>query len=216
MQLAQQQSQISLQDSAIAALTAAIITLSRYTGRRLLHRHDVREAAGYAYCEGDVVWDSKTVVRLPLGCVFAGVLSGMLGVGGGMVMSPLMLELGMLPDVTAATLAAAAISSERKLNLGGDTPSPKKMGEGFEDRGDGSYCIGRWTRRWRDDPTTAYRDGRLAYPPMTTEMHRADRAMEAWAEACLAAEAKARYEKRDEEREIKEEHVGVANAKNRA
>lgn len=38
-------------------------------------------------------------------CVFAGVLAGMLGVGGGMVMQPLMLELGLPPDVCAATAA---------------------------------------------------------------------------------------------------------------
>ena len=50
----------------------------------------------YAYAEGDVLWDDAAIVRLPLGCVAAGVLAGMLGVGGGMVMQPLMLELGMV------------------------------------------------------------------------------------------------------------------------
>ena len=44
-------------------------------------------------------------MRVQILCVLAGVLAGMLGVGGGMIMQPLMLELGLLPDVCAATAA---------------------------------------------------------------------------------------------------------------
>ena len=64
-----------------------------------MRRHERRMECGYVFCKGDVVWHAQNVVRLPIGCVAAGVLAGMLGVGGAMVMGPLMLELGLLPDV---------------------------------------------------------------------------------------------------------------------
>ncbi len=81
----------------LLGLSAGIAILSRKTGHNFLARHTARVAAYYDYCEGDVVWDETNVVRLPLGCVVAGMMAGMLGVGGGMVMQPLMLEIGLLP-----------------------------------------------------------------------------------------------------------------------
>ena len=81
----------------LLGLSAGIAILTRKTGHNFLARHTARVAAHYDYCEGDVVWDETNVVRLPLGCVVAGMMAGMLGVGGGMVMQPLMLEIGLLP-----------------------------------------------------------------------------------------------------------------------
>jgi hypothetical protein len=54
--------------------------------------------------------------------------------------------------VTAATLAAAAVSPERQLNLGEEAPIRETMGERFETRGDNSYCTGRWTTKTRENP----------------------------------------------------------------
>ena len=89
----------------LLALTAAIAVQTRRTGQSFLQRHTARVAARYEYCEGEVIWDDGSIVRLPVGCVVAGVMAGMLGVGGGMVMQPLMLEIGLLPDVASATAA---------------------------------------------------------------------------------------------------------------
>ena len=89
----------------LLALTAAIAEQTRRTGQNFLQRHKERVASRYEYCEGEVIWDDGSIVRLPVGCVIAGVMAGMLGVGGGMVMQPLMLEIGLLPDVASATAA---------------------------------------------------------------------------------------------------------------
>lgn len=78
----------------LLALTICIGVLSRATGQHYLKRHKKRQAWGYRYCDGDLIWDADNVIRLPIGCVFAGVVAGMLGVGGGMVMQPLLLEMG--------------------------------------------------------------------------------------------------------------------------
>lgn len=50
----------------------------------------------------DIV-NSRSLRALPVLALSAGLLGGMLGVGGGMVISPLLMEIGMHPQVTAAT-----------------------------------------------------------------------------------------------------------------
>jgi uncharacterized membrane protein YfcA len=54
---------------------------------------------------GDIVWTPDTTLYCPLYCSLAGVVAGMFGVGGGIVKGPLMLHLGVLPEVAAATSA---------------------------------------------------------------------------------------------------------------
>ena len=48
--------------------------------------------------EGD-----KIINKIIFVCFLGGVMSGMLGVGGGIIMAPLMLELGLDPKTTAST-----------------------------------------------------------------------------------------------------------------
>ena len=69
------------------------------TGRSFVRRHRRRVELGYVFCEGEVEWHTAHVVQIPIACTFAGVMAGTLGVGGAMVMQPLMLELGLRPDV---------------------------------------------------------------------------------------------------------------------
>jgi uncharacterized membrane protein YfcA len=45
----------------------------------------------------------KIINKIILVCFLGGVISGLLGVGGGIVMAPLMLELGLDPKTTAST-----------------------------------------------------------------------------------------------------------------
>jgi Sulfite exporter TauE/SafE len=54
---------------------------------------------------GDIEWTRETTLTYPVLCSLAGVIAGMFGVGGGIVKGPLMLHLGMLPEVAAATSA---------------------------------------------------------------------------------------------------------------
>lgn len=55
--------------------------------------------------EGDIIWTPRTTLTYPAMCSIAGIVAGMFGVGGGIVKAPLMLTLGVLPDVAAATSA---------------------------------------------------------------------------------------------------------------
>jgi uncharacterized membrane protein YfcA len=60
---------------------------------------------GYPFLPSDMKWDSRRTVKFPLMCTLAGISSGALGLGGGTVTSPLMLNMGLHPRVVAANAA---------------------------------------------------------------------------------------------------------------
>jgi len=65
----------------------------------LIKRWREKERVGYTYLEGDVEWDEKATIKYPSLCFFAGFFAGLFGVGGGIVKGPLMLEMGVDPQV---------------------------------------------------------------------------------------------------------------------
>ncbi|KAL4087448.1 hypothetical protein PRIC1_013340 [Phytophthora ramorum] len=82
-----------------------------YTSR-YLHKVYLRKAAvNYQYVEGDIRWAEKTVVYFPLGCAVAGIVAGMFGVGGGIITGPIMIELGIVPEVASSTTALMILYS---------------------------------------------------------------------------------------------------------
>ena len=77
--------------------------LTRLAARYLLGEGRRKAQIGYEYAEGDVEWDSTKTSRYPALVSVAAVAAGMLGVGGGMVLGPIFLELGMNAQVSSAT-----------------------------------------------------------------------------------------------------------------
>ncbi|GMF17435.1 unnamed protein product [Phytophthora lilii] len=57
----------------------------------------------YKFVDGDIHWIKRRVLVFPTLCTTAGVAAGLLGIGGGMVKGPIMLEAGVLPAVQSAT-----------------------------------------------------------------------------------------------------------------
>ena len=79
--------------------------VTRVAASRLLARHRAQVASGYAHMPGEPVWTPRAVVLYPSACVLAGVAAGLLGIGGGMIKGPLLLEMGLVPQAAAATSA---------------------------------------------------------------------------------------------------------------
>ena len=52
-----------------------------------------------ARLEGDMVWTLSKLFTVPLMALFIGVVAGLLGLGGGELMAPLLVALGMHPQV---------------------------------------------------------------------------------------------------------------------
>ena len=71
----------------------------------LVRDFNAKQASGYVWTEGDVEWSRRNTLLFPALSSLAGLIAGMFGVGGGIVKGPLMLEMGVLPDVAAATSA---------------------------------------------------------------------------------------------------------------
>ncbi|GAQ79300.1 hypothetical protein KFL_000280050 [Klebsormidium nitens] len=79
--------------------------------RRLGQQHHKRLSDGDDYHPDELHFGPRQLVTYPLIALVAGVIAGLLGIGGGMIVGPLLLELGMLPQVTAATGAFMVLFS---------------------------------------------------------------------------------------------------------
>ncbi|KAK1944999.1 Sulfite exporter TauE/SafE family protein 3 [Phytophthora citrophthora] len=77
-----------------------------------LHKVYLRKTAvNYQYVDGDIQWTKKMVVYFPVGCAIAGIVAGMFGVGGGIITGPIMIELGIVPEVASSTMALMILYS---------------------------------------------------------------------------------------------------------
>jgi len=77
--------------------------------------------------EGILQWTPKTLWLYPLFSVVAGFLGGFLGIGGGIIMGPLLLELGMVPEANQATTAmfvllSSSLATVQFMLLGANMP----------------------------------------------------------------------------------------------
>merc|ERR1719199_694070 len=68
-------------------------------------RPERKLAAGYEYLPADIRWDTASLKRFPVTALLAGVTAGLLGIGGGMVIGPLFLAIGMEPQVGTSSCA---------------------------------------------------------------------------------------------------------------
>ena len=95
--------------SLTALAFALLFCVTVLMGRRLARRHAEKLAAGYQFEVGDIKWGGRNVWLYPLLSAGAGAMGGLLGIGGGMIMGPLLLEFGMLPASTSATSATTVL-----------------------------------------------------------------------------------------------------------
>eukprot|EP01062_Namystynia_karyoxenos_P023445 TRINITY_DN1905_c0_g1_i3.p1 TRINITY_DN1905_c0_g1~~TRINITY_DN1905_c0_g1_i3.p1 ORF type:complete len:611 (+),score=201.38 TRINITY_DN1905_c0_g1_i3:82-1833(+) len=74
--------------------------------KMLLRAHAARTEAGYNFkSKFQFVWDDTSTIKYPIICSIAGLCAGLFGIGGGIVKGPLMLEMGVMPEVAGATAA---------------------------------------------------------------------------------------------------------------
>ena len=90
-------------------LFVILIVLAVLVGRQLSAQHQSKMECKYHFVEGDIMWTGRNVYLYPALSAFAGMCGGLLGIGGGMIMGPLLLELGMLPGNTQATSATTVM-----------------------------------------------------------------------------------------------------------
>jgi len=58
---------------------------------------------GYTFTNGDIKWENNIILQMLFTALVGGILSGMVGLGGGVIFNPLLLEFGVNPLVSSAT-----------------------------------------------------------------------------------------------------------------
>jgi len=74
-----------------------------FIARHLISENVKKEEADYPFLPSDIRWQKKKTIIFCVVSFSAGILASLLGLGGGMLLSPVMLEFNLLADVTAAT-----------------------------------------------------------------------------------------------------------------
>jgi len=70
---------------------------------RLKRGYAVKQLVGYVFVLGDIRWEDNTIIQMLFTGLWGGILSGMVGLGGGVIFNPLLLEFGVNPLVSSAT-----------------------------------------------------------------------------------------------------------------
>lgn len=60
-------------------------------------------SVGYKFTSGDIKWENSIIMKMLFTALIGGILSGMVGLGGGVIFNPLLLEFGVNPMVSSAT-----------------------------------------------------------------------------------------------------------------
>merc|ERR1712216_1071807 len=68
-------------------------------------RHLKRLGCGFEYLPTDIQWTDEMIKKFPIVALLAGIYAGLLGIGGGMVIGPLFLSIGMQPQVGTGSCA---------------------------------------------------------------------------------------------------------------
>ena len=80
-----------------------------YFGLKLVSKQKARVAVRYPYLPDDPIWDTASLRFYGAFTFVAGVIAGLIGIGGGMVLGPLMLVMGIHPRVSSATTATMIV-----------------------------------------------------------------------------------------------------------
>ena len=95
---------------AVVMLPATVAVPLTYSfGRELLLSGEKKKQMGFKHERGDIKWDSRCTTLYPAICFACGIAAGALGIAAGMILSPILLELGMTPAVAAATSGFAVL-----------------------------------------------------------------------------------------------------------
>jgi len=84
---------------------------------KLLKRKKLKDAVRYPYQPHDVIWDSQKIRFYSSFTFMAGVVAGLIGIGGGMVLGPLMLIMGIHPRVSTATTATMIVLTSSSVAI---------------------------------------------------------------------------------------------------
>jgi uncharacterized membrane protein YfcA len=84
-------------------------------GWRLIKQTEEKTKVGYPFHPQDVLWDFPLARFYAFFTFLAGIVAGLIGIGGGMVLGPLMLVMGIHPRVSTATTATMIVMTSSSV-----------------------------------------------------------------------------------------------------
>ncbi|KAG7385896.1 hypothetical protein PHYPSEUDO_000958 [Phytophthora pseudosyringae] len=143
------------------------ISVSLWMGHRLRRLNRFKVLGSYPFLEGDIHWIKRRVLTFPAVCSIAGVAAGLLGIGGGMVKGPIMLEAGVLPAVQSATasfmILFTASSTTLQFAINGQFPGEFQFDYmvwfafvGFVGGFCGLKCVGYLVKKYKRESIMVY------------------------------------------------------------
>ncbi|CAB9512660.1 Sulfite exporter TauE/SafE family protein [Seminavis robusta] len=95
-----------------------LFCFAAYFGRRLMKDQEARAAVAYPYLgEEDPVWDAPSIRYYGAFCFLSGVVAALIGIGGGMVLGPMMLVMGIDPRVSTATNSTMIVVTSSSIAI---------------------------------------------------------------------------------------------------
>ena len=101
----------------VAASGIIAVGVTLMCGRWMRQQHNKKVALGFEFHDGDVQWSLRNTLLHPCLCFLAGVAAGLLGIGGGLVLGPLFLEMGLRPQVSAGTSSFMVLFTSSATSL---------------------------------------------------------------------------------------------------
>lgn len=97
----------------IHALGQFLVTgaLGYYTITYIISDYQEKRNNHYIFIQGDIVWNMDVVKKFIFIGSFTGFVSTYIGIGGGMLTTPIMIQVGMLPEVVVATSSISTLCS---------------------------------------------------------------------------------------------------------
>jgi uncharacterized membrane protein YfcA len=88
-----------------------------YFAIKLMRETTEKKQIGYPFHSQDVLWDFEKTRFYAFFTFVAGIVAGLIGIGGGMVLGPLMLVMGIYPRVSTATTATMIVLTSSSVAI---------------------------------------------------------------------------------------------------
>lgn len=85
--------------------------LGYYTLNYIITSYENKKNRNYMFVDGDIQWTTDIVKRFVLIGSLTGFVSTYIGIGGGMLTTPIMIQSGMLPEIVVATSSMSTLCS---------------------------------------------------------------------------------------------------------
>jgi uncharacterized membrane protein YfcA len=77
--------------------------ISYYIINYIKKDYERKRLNNYIFLEGDIIWNNANITKFIIIASLTGILSTYMGIGGGMLITPIMIQVGMIPEVVIAT-----------------------------------------------------------------------------------------------------------------